>query len=409
MKREPVSGAHLREAERALIGMLRNKGFPVAWVNHNAVDLLAQANLEYIEWLKRHEPEANPVGWLVTCAYRRGLNLLTSQGRRGGASSIEDAVDLADESSPSPEQAALDDDRQRRLRGALSHLPARERRLLSLVYFEDCSIREAGRRLGWRKSAADRHHQAALERLRALVDPSLLSPAGLGLASWVVDRSEGSRLWGATARVPVDLVSERASAAGEAMRSGGRRLGELARRLVPFGDSVTLATSGGAGRVLGACGAAAIAAGCALLVGEVASEKAPHRDAAPPAPSVRTTAPLAEPTPAPRTRTSASAPVHTAPSQQRAAHVERSSIPEGARATAERRGETRGAAATPAPATPQQVEEEFGIEHEAAPTPEAAPPPTSTAARPEAVSPSHNTTPNAPPASGAQVESEFGL
>ncbi len=149
-KRDAVTAAHLRESQRSLILMFRSKGFPVAWVNRNAIDLLAQANVEYMEWLERHEPEQSPVGWLVTCAYRRGLNLLTSQGRGPGSTSIDAVFGLADESTPTPEQQALDDDRQRRLRKALGCLPQRERKLLSLVYFEDCSVREAGRRLGWR-------------------------------------------------------------------------------------------------------------------------------------------------------------------------------------------------------------------------------------------------------------------
>ena len=132
-KRDPVTGAHMREAERSLIRIFRGKGFPVAWVNRNAIDLLAQANLEYIEWLGRHEPEESPVGWLVTCAYRRGQNLLSSQVRRPRSTSIDAVFSLADDSTPTPEKQAIDDDRQQRLRKAMSHLPQRERKLLQVV------------------------------------------------------------------------------------------------------------------------------------------------------------------------------------------------------------------------------------------------------------------------------------
>jgi len=394
---DAVTGAHLREAQRALIGMFRSKGFPVAWINRNAVDLLAQASLEYVEWLKGHEPAESPVGWLATCAYRRGLNLLSSQGRRP-STSIDAVYHLADESTPTPEQQALADDRQERLRAALRHLPQRDRKLLSLVYFEDCSVREAGRRLGWRKSAADRHHQAALERLSALVDRNLLSPAGLGLAAWVAARGEGSRLWGTARRGPLAFVREGTAAAAEAAVSGGR---QAARRLIPFGDTVSAAAAGGAGRALGACGAAVVAAVCALAVSTAipgpSAERSPG--ASPPKATSQgsPSAAASEPTRAePHHKQIAS---DRSPKQR----VERSKPPVGVPNSVGRQGDPAETVALDQ-ATHQQVEEEFGLEGESGSSP--APTPSPPAEEP---SPPARTGGSAPPASGAAVESEFGL
>jgi len=73
---------------------------------------------------------------------------------------------LPDESTQTPEQEVLDKELRSRLAEAINHLPARDRALLKLICSEGLSIREAGRRLGWEKSSADRHYHAALDRMR---------------------------------------------------------------------------------------------------------------------------------------------------------------------------------------------------------------------------------------------------
>jgi len=95
---------------------------------------------------------------------------------RPQTTSLEKVFHLADESMPTPDEEAIDHDRQVRVVEAMRELPERERKLLALVYFDNKSIREAGRRLGWGKSSSDRHHRAALDRLHELLDRSLLSP-----------------------------------------------------------------------------------------------------------------------------------------------------------------------------------------------------------------------------------------
>jgi RNA polymerase sigma factor (sigma-70 family) len=375
---EALTGAQLREAERGFLAMLRARGFPGAWVERNSLDLLAQASSEYTAWIRGHEPEENPVGWLITCAYRRAVNQLKAEGRRPPAEA--DVSALADASSPSPEQEVLEDERQSRLRAAIGCLPEKERRLISLVYFEGRSVRDAGRRVGWRKSAADRHHQAALERLRALVgdDRSLLSPASLGFGAWVA------------------LAAD---------RGGGvmRRLGEGLRRLVPLLEPGSPLSAGGAGRALGACGAGLAAAACGLVVAGVhpalpgtdgpprpaSSNKqaATRRSERPPDPVV-----LARPGPAPGGGERPTGSGDTAEPKPSATTVKRSATRPAARSE-------------PAPA-PEPVVEEFGIEASSgAPTEEqASPPPPASKPAPAVREP----TP-AREASGAQVSEEFGL
>ena len=265
-----MTPAELREAERGFTLMLR-KRFSAVWIAENAKDVLGQANMEYAEWLEDNPPARNPVGWLLTCAYRRAQNLLDSQTRRPPPASLEAVFHLADESTPTPEQQALEHDRQARLRKALGFLPEKECKLLALVYFEDRSIREAGRMVGWQKSVADRHHDRALEKMRALVgeDRSLLSPATLGLAAWVLARGEGHRPFAAALDVALAPAREAFAIGTEIVAVRAQRFADAWRRISPFTDPSNAVASGGGGRALGACGVAVASVVCGVAVSGV--------------------------------------------------------------------------------------------------------------------------------------------
>lgn len=394
---EPINGAHLREAERGFLALLHAKGFPVAWIDKNAIDLLAQAASEYAAWLKGHRAEPNPVGWLITCAYRRAINLLESERRRPASTSLDAVVELTDRAAPTPEQEVLANDRQRRLREAMRSLPARDRTLISLVYFEERSVREAGRRLGWRKSAADRHHKAALERLRAVVgdDRSLLSPAVLGLAAWVAlaeNRASGLR------GLPRALGSL-AQGAGAPVAELARRVGSGVRRLLPVAEPGGVAASAGAGRVAGACGAGLVATVCGLVVAGV-------HPALPGAGEPPSKAHVAAPKP-PASRERVPADPQATAVGESGGSLERHGSTGTKTPSTGRAAPSRRLAGSESREASRQVVEEFGIEREPAPTPSGAQettPATTGASEPS----SHS---SAPPqrASGAQVNEEFGL
>ncbi len=60
----------------------------------------------------------------------------------------------------------------RRLSDALAKLPERERRLMTLHYWEGKNLLEAGAELGMSKSWASRLHAQAVDKLRAILDDS---------------------------------------------------------------------------------------------------------------------------------------------------------------------------------------------------------------------------------------------
>jgi RNA polymerase sigma factor FliA len=84
--------------------------------------------------------------------------------------SIEAASKVADESLPPPDVAVDAGQQARRVRGALTTLPEKERRLMELYYFADKTLEEAGAELGLSKSWACRLHARAVDLLRAALE-----------------------------------------------------------------------------------------------------------------------------------------------------------------------------------------------------------------------------------------------
>ena len=303
---------------------------------------------------RRQSPGTESGRLALTCAYRRALNLRDSEKRKPVAAPLDTVFHLADEATPTPEQEAIDRDRQKRLRQALSHLPEKEVKLLALVYFEDNSIREAGRKLGWQKSAADRHHNTAMEKLRALVgdDRSLFGHGMIGLAAYHVSRG---RL-------------------GRALD----RVGELARSLSPFSEAGAAAANSGVGRTAGACGAAIVAVVCVGAASIVAPglNSSLHRQ--PPAKSSQVKGPIPQPGALTPTTTEL-------PTPERAEKAAPSKTRAKAKAAEHAQAEQKQAQAAHAPrATPKQVESNFGLDSGSGSTSEtpSAPTPESSAPRP---------------------------
>lgn len=387
-----VSDAELREASRGFTLMLRRKRFSSEWIEANAADLLAQAQNEYAARLAKGEPARNPVGWLITCAWRRAQNLLDSERRKPRPFSLDMAFHHVDESIPTPEEVVLDADRQERLRKALRHLPEKECRLIALVYFEDHTIREAGRKLGWQKSAADRHHRAAMERLHALVgDRSLLSPASLGLGAWVVAATEGRRPGIAGAGVLEE---------GVAVLS--HRLTELWRRVSPLAEPGNVATSGGAARAAGYCGAAGVAVVCGLATGVVGPQVRADVPKPPPSRAIERSAPAPVTSPQPK-----AIPRETASSREAEGRTIKTRSSEQQR-DADKRTRT---AQAPQASTRQTITE-FGVEGSTGPAPDHTSSPSGSSQSSSLGSSAPASQPrSAPNASGGQKSSggEFGF
>jgi RNA polymerase sigma factor (sigma-70 family) len=263
--RDEPTAAELEAAQLGFAQMLRRKRFSARFIEAHAEDLLARARFEYSRAAARGDEIRSPAGWLIHCAWRRTQNLLEAQS--GEPTFVaEDAVGvIADEASPTPEQATIEADRAERVAAAVAELSADQRTLIELSYFEGMSVREAGRFLGWHSSKAQRTHEAALRRLRELLGISDVDELAIeiGLAAWVSLAAAKPVL----ASIPAGIEAA-AEAGGQAASGIWARAQELARRaLLGGGESSSAMAAGGVARTAGVCGAAAVACLAGGVVG----------------------------------------------------------------------------------------------------------------------------------------------
>jgi len=104
--------------------------------------------------IRRTAAERRRRGWLRALALDRWLGGRAAPGP-----------------SPDPERLACASEAGRRLRESLGALPARQRELLHLVFYQDLSIEEAAHVAGISVGSARTHYHRAKTRLRALLAP----------------------------------------------------------------------------------------------------------------------------------------------------------------------------------------------------------------------------------------------
>jgi len=245
-KKKQVTDRQLREAEEGLIRLLHAKNFPREWIRDSVPEIMSQARTDFAARLAVEHVE-DAVSLLVVIAYRRAIKFVRSERARPRETSIENFFHLADESRPTPEQETLDHDRQETLVKVMGELPEKDRKLLALIYFNDMEIGAAGRRLGWSKASATRHHRAALEQLRELVGDRELLGIEIAIPAFVVSRDH------AAPRAALTWIEGAVESVREAMVLGSSRFGPLA-------ETGNAAAMSGAGRTAaGVCGAAVVA------------------------------------------------------------------------------------------------------------------------------------------------------
>ncbi|MEZ5077216.1 MAG: sigma-70 family RNA polymerase sigma factor [Solirubrobacterales bacterium] len=263
-RRHELTREQMEKARQGYRGLLWRKRFPADFILGDSDELLALAHAEMVRAIAQGAEIEDPVGWTITCAYRRTGNYLDAKSVRPSEVSIEKFVDLADATAPTPEELAEDEDRWRKIREAVARLDGDQRRLIALTYFGGMSVREAARSLGWHPSKAQRCHESALRALRRRlpVRSSDELEIATGLAAWLTfDTSTGLHL-----PAGLEAVIDKA---GEGAGGLWGRAQELARRL-PFGGGDTAAALGssGAGRAVGAC-AAAVGIACFAGAGAI--------------------------------------------------------------------------------------------------------------------------------------------
>lgn len=384
-----ITAAELREAERRLIGFLHSKRFPRDWIERHVPEVMAQANADLAARLAAGR-EDETVNLLVIIAYRRALKVLRGDHCGPPTTSLETVFHVADESTPTPEDEAIERDREERVLKAMSHLPEREQKLLSFIYSEGLSIKQAGLRVGWQNSAAKRHHRAALERLEAMLDRSLLAPE-IALPAYLAVHNDSL----------TRAVVRWAQGTAETIREG---VVLISGRAVPAAEASNAAAVSGAGRAAaGVCGvavAACLAGAATGVVGpgvealKAAAEPAQETPRAQRGRGASTLTPLS----------TSPAPASPKPQQERsrgavARTKARKSPPSDSRPSPQPRERASDSEETGPAATPRKAVKEFSIEGDEV---ESSPPASSEAVEASPISP------EPPVAARPQVEAPPG-
>jgi RNA polymerase sigma factor (sigma-70 family) len=164
-----LSGAELEAARLGFNQLLRRRRFSAQWIARHGEEVFGQAALEYSRKLAEGTGIENPPGWIIECAWLRAISQLEAEERSPQFVSTERSGPLAERLEQGPEETLLYAERLRKVRKAVSTLSADRRRILALSYFEGFSVRQAGERLRWHPSKAQRAHEGAKRQLQELL------------------------------------------------------------------------------------------------------------------------------------------------------------------------------------------------------------------------------------------------
>jgi RNA polymerase sigma factor FliA len=114
------------------------------------------------------------------------IHTIESTSPLAGADHVDEAslpAVLVPSEPEAPDSAYERGEVRDRIRSAMATLPARERRLVSLYYFGDVTMKEIGAELGVNESRVSQLHARAIQRLRAALQPSATAARATGQAT----------------------------------------------------------------------------------------------------------------------------------------------------------------------------------------------------------------------------------
>lgn len=152
-----------------LVRRYRDVAFRVAWLvcasSADAEDAAQEAFIRAYEALPRLREGAPFRPWLLTIVANQARNRRRAQGRRTHYE-LRAAVAVSGDAVPSPETAALADDRRRRLLAAVDALPEHERIVVGCRYLLELSEGETAAVVGIPAGTVKSRLARAMARLR---------------------------------------------------------------------------------------------------------------------------------------------------------------------------------------------------------------------------------------------------
>jgi RNA polymerase sigma factor (sigma-70 family) len=136
-----------------------------------AEDVLQAAYLKVLDGQARFDGASSFKTWLFAVIRRTAGERRRRSWRRALALDRWSARRLATPPLADPEQAASGSETAARLRQALQALPARQREVVHLVFYQDLSLEEAAQVAGLSVGSARTHYHRAKARLRLVLVP----------------------------------------------------------------------------------------------------------------------------------------------------------------------------------------------------------------------------------------------
>jgi RNA polymerase sigma-70 factor, ECF subfamily len=144
-----------------------NAAYRVLGNADDAADTAQAVFLKVAERLGGYDPRFRFFSWLYRIAVNESLNLLRRNGREDP---LDDAVEIPGPRSADPEWQLAGAQVSRRVQDALMRMKAKDRMVLTLRHFSECSYREMGTILELDEKTVRSRLFEARRRLRGLLE-----------------------------------------------------------------------------------------------------------------------------------------------------------------------------------------------------------------------------------------------
>ncbi|MFT3866774.1 MAG: sigma-70 family RNA polymerase sigma factor [Solirubrobacterales bacterium] len=266
----PFDGDTLAEIGRGLHGRLRAHHVSERFIDRHLEDAVQKGVIEYLRVRADGVEVREPEGFVAEAAFRRALDEVRRESRRADGTALEEILETGRRATAAAEEVAIDNLESRKLQDAIDALPAEQRQVLVLHYFEELDQRHAAERLYMSERTFRRRLRRTLADLAHLLgspapDPGSHHGLEVGLAAW-------AGLGGGRVVASTGIAGHLASLLDFAHRAPARvvdRVRGPGTRLVASEAPERLgAVAGGpVGKVIGGCAGAAIVCALSGVVG----------------------------------------------------------------------------------------------------------------------------------------------
>ena len=266
----PFDGDTLAEIERGLHGRLRAHHVSERFIDGHLEDAVQKGVVEYLRVRAEGVEVREPRGFVAEAAFRRALDEVRRESRRADGAALDQVLEAGRRAAAPAEEVAIGNLESRELQEAIDSLPAEERQVLVLYYFEELDQRHAAERLYMSERTFRRRLRRALSDLAHLLGAPAPEPGShhgleVGLAAW-------AGLGGGRVVASTGIAGHLASLLASFHRAPAR----IADRLRGPGTSLVAseaperlgAIAGGpVGKVVGGCAGAAVVCALSGVVG----------------------------------------------------------------------------------------------------------------------------------------------